>query len=290
MRRMEKKRLHRAASALLCLIMMTGAELGSAQQDPGDGQDASAQQVKTRSFPSFQAKRIKPPEPGRKKLITIQIDPQDVYEGGPSVLDAETAEAPAVLTRYPWFWKMFSASLEEASPGRLEDALREVARHADIDAPRLQVFQDIVNAYGVDILKATIGANVSPALVLAVISVESAGQVGAVSSAGAQGLMQLMPDTATHFGVTDPFIPEQNIAGGVALLDVLIKQYEGDPILVLAAYNAGAGSVRDHDGVPPFSETRNYVPKVLAAYQVAQGLCRTPPVLISDGCVFQSLK
>lgn len=118
------------------------------------------------------------------------------------------------------------------------------------------------------------------------ISVESAGRVDAVSSAGAQGLMQLMPPTAERFGVTDSLVAEQNIKGGVAYLDWLLDHFDGDPILALAAYNAGEGAVRNNDGVPNYAETRDYVPKVLSAWSVARGLCQTPPVLISDGCVF----
>lgn len=129
----------------------------------------------------------------------------------------------------------------------------------------------------------------SPALVLAVIAVESAGKVDAVSGAGAQGLMQLMPATAERFGVEDSLIPAENILGGVKYLNWLMDEFDRDPILVLAGYNAGEGSVRTYEGVPPFEETRDYVPKVLAAFQVARGLCQTPPELITDGCVFAAL-
>lgn len=121
---------------------------------------------------------------------------------------------------------------------------------------------------------------------LSVISVESAGDARAVSRAGAQGLMQLMPATAARFGVTNPLDPRQNIRGGVAYLDWLLNHFGGDPILALAGYNAGEGSVRDNSGVPPYAETRAYVPKVLTAWTVARGLCLTPPELVSDGCVF----
>lgn len=159
-----------------------------------------------------------------------------------------------------------------------------------VPAPRLQHMQDIAKLHGVDILRSTIGTKVSPALALAVISVESSGRTDAVSSAGAQGLMQLMPATASRFGVTDSTVPQQNISGGIKYLDWLMGEFKSDPILVLAGYNAGEGSVRKHDGVPPFPETRDYVPKVLAAFQVAKGLCKTPPELISDGCVFASMK
>ena len=140
--------------------------------------------------------------------------------------------------------------------------------------------------HGADIMRMTVGTKVSPALALSVIAVESAGRTDAVSSAGAQGLMQLMPATAARFGVTDRRIPTENIRGGIAYLDWLMGHFDRDPILVLAGYNAGEGSVRDNAGVPPYAETRAYVPKVLAAWTVARGLCLTPPVLVSDGCVF----
>jgi len=86
--------------------------------------------------------------------------------------------------------------------------------------------------------------------------------------------------------VTDSMDPAQNIKGGVAYLDWLLKEFNGDPMLALAGYNAGENAVKKHGGVPPYSETRDYVPKVLAAYAVARALCKTPPMLISDGCVF----
>jgi soluble lytic murein transglycosylase-like protein len=155
--------------------------------------------------------------------------------------------------------------------------------------PRMQDMQGIAQAHGIEILKATIGTDVSPALVLAVMAVESAGDPMAVSSAGAQGLMQLMPATAERFGVTDLLVPAQSISGGVKYLNWLMGKFKNDPILVLAGYNAGEGSVRKYKGVPPFVETRDYVSKVLAAFQVARGLCLTPPELISDGCAFAAM-
>jgi soluble lytic murein transglycosylase-like protein len=142
--------------------------------------------------------------------------------------------------------------------------------------------------HGLNILRATVGTDVSPALVLALISIESAGKIEAESHAGAQGLMQLMPATAARFGVTDRLDPAENIKAGVAYLAWLMNHFDNDPILVLAGYNAGEGSVRDNAGVPPFAETRAYVPKVLAAWTVARGLCQTPPELMTDGCVFHN--
>lgn len=157
-----------------------------------------------------------------------------------------------------------------------------------VPKPRLQTLQGIANAHGLDILRATVGTNVSPALVLALISIESAGSVEAVSHAGAQGLMQLMPATAERFGVTDRLNPQENIKAGVAYLAWLMDHFNNDPILVLAGYNAGEGAVRDNGGVPPYAETRAYVPKVLAAWSIAKGLCQTPPQLMTDGCVFHN--
>ena len=97
-----------------------------------------------------------------------------------------------------------------------------------------------------------------------------------------------MPATAARFGVSDAFDPADNIQGGVAFLDFLMETFDGDPIMVLAGYNAGENAIPKHEGVPPYSETRDYVPKVLAAFKVARLLCLTPPQLISDGCVFRT--
>ncbi len=103
---------------------------------------------------------------------------------------------------------------------------------------------------------------VDPALVRAVVHAESWFQPDAVSHAGAQGLMQLMPDTARRFGVVNPFDPVDNITGGVAYLAWLLAEFDQDLTRVLAAYNAGENAVRRHQGVPPFAETREYVRRV----------------------------
>ncbi|WP_299141413.1 lytic transglycosylase domain-containing protein [uncultured Tateyamaria sp.] len=241
-------------------------------------------------FKDFSAKRVKPPKAGTKKRITIQIDPaaQEPAPAARDVAQAPTAAAPP--TRFDWFWNDVSPDINDAGPGRLDVAMRALARsEAPVPVPRLQQMQTLAQAHGIDILKATIGTDVSPALVLAVIMVESGGRADAVSGAGAQGLMQLIPDTADRFGVTDSFEPAQNIAGGVKYLNWLMGQFDRDPMLVLAGYNAGEGSVRKHQGVPPFAETRDYIPKVLATFQLARGLCITPPELVTDGCVFAAL-
>ena len=103
-------------------------------------------------------------------------------------------------------------------------------------------------------------------LLKAVCVAESGMNPNAVSRAGAQGLMQLMPPTARDLGVTDSFDPEQNIDGGARYLAQQYRAF-GSYRLALAAYNAGPGAVRRHNGIPPFEETQAYVPKVMALWQ-----------------------
>ena len=118
------------------------------------------------------------------------------------------------------------------------------------------------NAYDADIRAAAQRHGVEEAIVRAIIHAESSFNPNAVSHAGAQGLMQLMPATARRFGVTNSFDPTQNIGGGVQYLAWLLKRYNGDLTLAAAGYNAGEGAVDRHKGVPPYSETRRYVERV----------------------------
>lgn len=247
-------------------------------------------------------KRVKVPGPGVTKRITVQIDPAEQAralaalpkidptprKSEPEAAVLPNAPAPAASS-YGWYWDTVPTAID-ANDGRFSLALATLSQGPggkSVAAPRLQRMQEIAEAYGTDILTATIGTDVSPALVLAVIGIESAGKVDAVSSAGAEGLMQLIPATAERFGVTDAKDAGQNIKGGVAYLDWLMKRFERDPLMVLAAYNAGEGAVDANKGIPPYPETRDYVPKVLAAWQVAQGLCLSPPELVTDPCVFK---
>lgn len=108
--------------------------------------------------------------------------------------------------------------------------------------------------------------NIDEELLAAVVHAESGGHAHAVSRAGAQGLMQLMPSTARTLGVRDTFRADQNIAGGTAYLDTLLKRYKDNLALALAAYNAGPGAVDRYHGVPPFRETRAYVARVIREF------------------------
>ena len=255
----------------------------------------------------FAAHRVKVGEGAPGARIRVQIDPAE--QALRLAVAPRAAAAPAALApdaggpaaaaplgpripgtaRYDWFWDAVPASLD-AVAGRYPKAMAALSlgpAGAMVAAPRLQQMQDIAARYGTEILKATLDTSVSPALVLAVMGIESGGRAAATSPAGAVGLMQLIPATAARFGVADSTDPGQNIRGGVAYLDWLMGQFDRDPLMVLAAYNAGEGAVRANGGVPPYPETRDYVPKVLAAWAVAQGLCLTPPELVSDPCVFK---
>jgi len=122
-------------------------------------------------------------------------------------------------------------------------------------APVLPLIHRVAQQYSID-----------PRLVQAIITVESNFDPHAVSRAGAQGLMQLMPDTAARYRVVNPFDPQANIEGGIRYLRDLSLMFPSDLRYVLAAYNAGEGTVQQYGGIPPYPETQRYVERVLALY------------------------
>ena len=117
------------------------------------------------------------------------------------------------------------------------------------------------------VLQAAGRYQVDPALIKAIIMAESGYNPKAISRKGARGLMQLMPRTAEALGVKDVFDPEHNINAGVRYFKQLLKQFNGEIRLALAAYNAGSSKVRQYQGVPPIKSTQRYVKKVFEYYQ-----------------------
>jgi hypothetical protein len=109
-------------------------------------------------------------------------------------------------------------------------------------------------------------SGIDPRFIHAVIKQESKYDPKAVSSAGAQGLMQMMPATARRFGLKDPFDPTANVEAGTKYLKWLLERFDGDVSLALAGYNAGEGAVDKYNGVPPYGETQNYVKQIVSNY------------------------
>lgn len=121
-------------------------------------------------------------------------------------------------------------------------------------------FDDIIAA-------ASLKYQVPEGLVKAIMHTESSFNIYAKSPVGAQGLMQLMPATAKRFNVSDSYNPHENIHAGAKYLSILLKRFNGNTSLALAAYNAGEGNIHKYGGIPPFKETQNYVVRVLSRYK-----------------------
>lgn len=144
-------------------------------------------------------------------------------------------------------------------------------RHAAQDEPRA-IIREAADRYGV-----------AEDLIAAVIEAESQFNPRAVSRRGAQGLMQLMPETAASLGVTDPFSPRENIHGGVRHLRSLMDRFDNNIPLALAAYNAGHVAVINHGGIPPYPQTRAYVSRILRQLKRNEVNRPAGPTRLRDG-------
>lgn len=161
----------------------------------------------------------------------------------------------AAITIAGSFPRLHHPSAQPATPGpQTSDATTQPPERRAADSVLDRIDQIIDEA------SATYGVN--PGFVRAIIHAESRFNPNAVSHVGAQGLMQLMPDTARQLGVSNSFDPRQNIFAGVRYLRILLDMFGGDVSLATAAYNAGATAVQRYNGVPPFKETRGYVAKI----------------------------
>lgn len=165
--------------------------------------------------------------------------------------------------------QLSSASQSGVASSSFQDLLNSsTAAYASTDAYRTRTMQTAgyssadLDAY---FQEAAATYNLPVDLLKAVAKQESNFQSDVVSSSGAVGIMQLMPGTASYLGVTDSYDPYQNIMGGARLLAQLSEHYQGDLSLTLAAYNAGSGAVDKYGGIPPYTETRNFVAKIKAS-------------------------
>lgn len=160
----------------------------------------------------------------------IKVPARDVQGPHPllpaSLADRQTAQDPIARRRQPKYWTVHTP---------YDGLIKSVAKRHDVD----------------------------PALVKAIVQAESAFNPDAVSSSGARGLMQVLPQTASRFSIHDLTDPRQNLKAGVLYLKHLIDLFDGNVVMAVAAYNAGPTQVRRHRGVPPYAETRRYLSKVM---------------------------
>lgn len=167
-----------------------------------------------------------------------------------------------------WFWYKTPAGQYINMPERVKDVGTfegQTTRQCEMFeiGEEAIIVKENKGKYSEYIAKASKKFNVDYALIDNVIWAESHYRPNVVSPKGAQGLMQLIPDTATRFNVNDPFDPEQNIMGGTQYLKWLLDRFDGNIEYALAGYNAGEGNVDKYQGIPPFPETQKYVVKIM---------------------------
>ena len=187
--------------------------------------------------------------------------------GTPASPDAPT---PTLASGAPRFANALAAAMGPGSPNPFPLGGGDGSSRAPAPVPPAQIDALVQQNAGT--------WQVDPALVKAVIANESGFNANATSGVGAQGLMQLMPDTAASLGVRDAYDPVQNVAGGTRYLRGLLDRFHGNVRLAVAAYNAGPGAVEKYGDVPPFSETQNYVQNVLASYDKYRATPSSPSV------------
>ncbi|MEM7236916.1 MAG: lytic transglycosylase domain-containing protein [Pseudomonadota bacterium] len=218
----------------------------------------------------------KPPKPGQRKRIQ-----SNKGRGSKQVKPRRTAQ-------HGWFWETHEAAAE-ASSQRWDTSLVTLRARRDkgLAITSAAKVAEISTRWRDLISAAARKHRVSEVLLIGVITAESLGNAKARSPKGAEGLMQLIPATAARFGVVDSLDAAQNIDGGAAYLSFLLERFNDDPILALAGYNAGENAVDKHSGVPPYTETRDYIPKVIDAIAAAETLCLVAPAGPRRTCLWR---
>ncbi len=190
---------------------------------------------------------------------------------------ATVAFAPSPSSASSWFWEEVPPRIEDGSRAKAMQVVANARnRRQGIFGTKAQA-RSVLTRWRAEIEAAARKAGINEALIVAVVIVESGGDPYAKSPKGALGLGQLMPGTAHRYGVRDAFDPAENLRGSATYLSDLINMFRGDLVLALAAYNSGAQAVFKYRGVPPYAETREYVPKVLAAFETAGDFCASHP-------------
>lgn len=188
------------------------------------------------------------------------------------------APRPALAQDFAWFWREAAAPATRAArPARMAGLGEAVLRRHPEIRRLLPVAWATLARHEAALAGGAAAGQVSLPLLLALVVVESGGNADAVSPKGAMGLGQLMPDTAARFGVETPFDPAANLRGAGRYLDLLLRRFGDDAVLALAAYNAGEGAVDARAAVPPFPETRAYVPRVLGLWAALRRACPRLP-------------